>query len=204
MLIQNLKEYFEIPIKGAIHIGAHMAEEKTWYNSNQITSVIWIEANPSYEEKIKQIVGDDIVIISGVGKEKGKFKFNISNNGQSSSLLELDLHRRHHPDVVYVDSIEIEVNKMSDIIENYNIDMNQYNFLNLDIQGSELDALFGFESYLNKIDYIYTEVNTNFLYRDCALIGDIDEYLKKYSFERVRTEITHWEWGDAFYVKKNQ
>jgi hypothetical protein len=32
-------------------------------------------------------------------------------------------------------------------------------------------------------------------------MSEIDEYLKKYSFVRVKTEITHWEWGDAFYVK---
>ena len=202
MLIQNLKPFLDKPIKGAIHIGAHLAEEKPWYVENNINNIIWIDANQDYYHPIKNKVGDDIVIISGIGNTSGTHNFFISNNGQSSSLLEFDLHTKHHPDVRFVDTKEIQVARMSDIIKEHNININDYNFINLDIQGSELDALKSFDENLNKIDYIYTEVNVNYLYKNCALMSEIDEYLKKYSFVRVKTEITHWEWGDAFYVKK--
>jgi len=202
MLIQNLNPYLNKPIKGAIHIGAHLAEEKPWYDANSIKNVIWIDANEQYYNQIKDKVGSDLVIITGVGNENGKFKFNISNNGQSSSLLEFDLHKIHHPDVRFVTSIEIDVKRMVDIIDEFKIDITNYNFLNLDIQGSELDALKSFDNLLNNIDYIYTEVNSNYLYKNCALIHEIDDYLKEFYFERVKTEMTHWEWGDALYVKK--
>jgi len=89
---------------------------------------------------------------------------------------------------------------LKDIVCNYEID---YNFLNLDIQGVELKALKGMEEYLNKVDYIYTEVNSDYVYEKCAIIGEVDEYLLKFGLHRVETK---WcgdcRWGDAFYIRK--
>ena len=59
------------------------------------------------------------------------------------------------------------------------------------------------EEYLNKVDYIYTEVNSDYVYKDCGLITEIDEYLKRFNFERVETEWAgECRWGDAFYIRK--
>ena len=59
----------------------------------------------------------------------------------------------------------------------------------------------GFGEILNNIKYIYTEVNTASVYKDCALVGELDEYLSRYGFSRVETKMTPFEWGDAFYIK---
>ena len=45
MIITDLKEYFNKPLKGAIHIGAHEGEEKIWYKDNNINPIIWIDAD---------------------------------------------------------------------------------------------------------------------------------------------------------------
>jgi hypothetical protein len=58
------------------------------------------------------------------------------------------------------------------------------------------------EEYLNKVDYIYTEVNSDYVYKDCALIQELDEYLLKFGLHRVETSWTDCKWGDAFYIKK--
>jgi FkbM family methyltransferase len=202
MLITNLKSFFTTKIKGAVHIGAHHAEEKQWYTENNIEDVIWIDANPNYYQIIKEKVGEDLVIISGVGSENKKVKFNISNNGQSSSVLEFGTHSGSHPDVVYIDSMEIDVRTMEEIYKENNINPGNFNFLNMDIQGYELEALKGFGNLLENFNYIYTEVNTNEVYKGCPLLSDIDEYLSNFGFERVVTEITGWNWGDALYLKK--
>lgn len=201
MLIQNLNQFITKKITGVIHIGAHHGEEKKWYNDNKIEKVIWVEANEQYYNILKNNVGEDEIIISAIGDEESEMDFFISNNGQSSSFLDLNIHKKHHPDVFYVDSKKIKVRKMSNIIKEKKIDINNYNFINLDVQGYELNVLKGFDQFLKEFDYIYTEVNSNYLYKDCALIGDIDNYLKSFGFERVLTEMTSWEWGDAFYVK---
>ena len=100
----------------------------------------------------------------------------------------------------YVSSFESETKLLKDVISKYNID---YNFLNFDIQGVELKALKGMKEYLNRVDYLYTEVNSDYVYKDCALIGELDEYLLKFGLVRVETQ---WcgdcRWGDAFYIRK--
>jgi hypothetical protein len=87
---------------------------------------------------------------------------------------------------------------LKNIICNYDV---SYNFLNLDIQGVELKALKGMSDYLSSVQYIYTEVNSDYVYKDCAIVDEIDEYLKPFGFQRVETI---WQgecrWGDAFYV----
>jgi hypothetical protein len=93
---------------------------------------------------------------------------------------------------------------MDSIIEENQIDMSKFNFLNLDIQGCELFAIKGFDKYLNFFDFIFTEVNIDHLYENCPLLSDIDEYLSKFRFKRVELSMTEWEWGDALYIKEKK
>jgi hypothetical protein len=89
---------------------------------------------------------------------------------------------------------------LKDIVCKYNI---PFNFINLDIQGAELKALKGMEEYLHQIDYIYTEVNSDYVYEGCALIGEIDEYLQKFGLIRVETKwCGDYKWGDALYIRQ--
>ena len=126
--------------------------------------------------------------------------WNCSNNGQSSSIFNLGLHKIFHPDIHYVTSEQREAIPLSNFIGNYDI---SYNFINLDIQGAELKALKGMESYLNDVDYIYTEVNCDYVYEGCALINEIDEYLLQFNLHRVETTwFGECKWGDAFYIRK--
>lgn len=203
MLISNISKFITNPIKGAIHIGAHHAEELFWYESNNIDNVVWIECNDQYKSiilnKIQKYPKHQL-INKCISNKKEIKTFNISNNGQSSSFLDLGTHRYLHPEVHYVHSIEVPTYRMIDVINMHNININEYNFLNLDIQGYELEALKSFDDTIHKFEYIYTEVNTNYVYKNCAIITEIDEYLKKYGFYRKETKMYN-EWGDALYLK---
>jgi FkbM family methyltransferase len=126
-------------------------------------------------------------------------QFKISNNGQSSSMLDFGLHSHYHPDVHYVTGFDGTTSLLKDILPKYDI---QYNFLNFDIQGAELKALKGMEEHLNTVDYLYTEVNSDYVYKECALIGELDDYLQKFGLFRVETKWTDCKWGDAFYIRK--
>lgn len=201
MLISDLREHFNVPLKGAIHIGAHHGQEKGWYNENGINPIVWIDANPTYEEGLKARCPEDIVIISGVGSENKRSTFKIANNGESSSFLNLGTHAQQHPNVVFVEEIDVEIKTATQLIQENNIDITKYNFLNIDVQGYELEVLKGFGDLLNNIDYVYAEVNSNYLYEECALVGDLDTYLSNFGFSRVVTLMTPHEWGDALYIK---
>lgn len=189
---------------GIIHIGAHLMEERSDYISNGLYNTIWIEANPKVYNNIEYINSSASeraynFVVSDVDNQV--YSLNVTNNGQSSSILELDIHKIHHPHVYVSDHIDVASKRMDTFIKENNINISEYNFLNIDIQGAELLALKGFGELLNNIEFIYTEVNTNSLYKDCALIDEIDEYLSNFGFKRVETSMTQFEWGDALYKK---
>jgi hypothetical protein len=96
----------------------------------------------------------------------------------------------------------MKTSRMDSVIKKYNISMSKVNFVNLDIQGVELHALRSMESYLNNIDYIYTEVNIEEVYKDCDQMSDLTEYLAGHNFSLVDARIyREYGWGDAFYIK---
>jgi hypothetical protein len=77
----------------------------------------------------------------------------------------------------------------------------EYNFINMDVQGYELEVLKGAENTLKYIDYVYCEVNRDEVYENNAYIEQIDDFLGKYNMKRVETDWSGNIWGDAFYVK---
>jgi FkbM family methyltransferase len=191
--------------KGIIHIGAHLMEERNDYKSQGLYNTIWVEANPKVYSNIEFINNEssnERVFNYAISDEDNKlYEFNITNNGQSSSILKLDKHKIHHPQIHVSEVINVNSKRMDTLLLENNINIDNYDFLNIDIQGAELMALKGFGNLLNNIKYIYTEINTNTLYKDCALVSEIDEYLSKYEFKRVETSMTEFEWGDALYIK---
>jgi FkbM family methyltransferase len=190
------------PIRGILHVGAHECEEQPEYDKIGLTidKVLWFEAMSNKVETYKKL-GYDIYNLVVSDKDNEIVKFNITNNGQSSSFLEMDTHLKQHPHVVVITTVEMITTTLKTFIEKNNVNIDNYNMLNLDIQGAELKALKGMGAYIEKMDYIYTEVNTNTLYKDCALLPEIDDFLQQYGFIRKITSMTPHEWGDAFYVK---
>ena len=199
--LHELIKKYNIIFKGILHVGAHECEELNDYEKYlDRNKILWIEALNDKVEFCKNKYNNIQIENAVVSDKIENIKFNISNNGQSSSILELGLHKYFHPHVWYINSFMIETKLLKDIICNYDIN---YNFLNLDIQGAELKALKGMESYLNKVDYIYTEVNSDYVYENCALITELDEYLLKFGLHRVETKwCENYRWGDAFYIRK--
>jgi FkbM family methyltransferase len=198
--LHDLVKKYNIKFKGILHVGAHECEEIKDYEMylprNQI---LWIEALPGKVEFSKNKYPNVVIANAVVSDIIETVRFNVSNNGQSSSILDFGLHSTFHPHVHYVTCFEVETKLLKNILPNYNIN---YNFLNLDIQGAELKALKGMEEYLNNVDYIYTEVNSDYVYKGCALIGELDDYLLHFGLHRVETKWTDCKWGDAFYIRK--
>lgn len=188
--------------KGIIHIGAHLREEKIDYILNGVTNLLWVEANKKiYEQSLKKGLLEQELFFNEVitDCDNDTLQFNITNNGQSSSVLNLDKHKIYYPNIYVTETVKVKTKRFDTLVSENNINITNYNFLNLDIQGAELLALKSFGNLLNNIDYVYTEVNKAKLYENCALIEEIDAYLT--DFKRVETVITGAEWGDALYIR---
>jgi len=197
--LSEMVEKYSMQFTGILHVGAHDCEEIGDYDRYiGRDRVLWIEA---MEEKVvacKEKYPDVLIEHAVVSDVVETVKFNVSNNGASSSILELGLHRHMYPDIRYERSVECQTQKLGDIVAKYNI---PFNFINLDIQGAELKALRGLGSYLSTVDYVYAEVNSGYVYEGCCLVGEMDEYLSGFGFKRVETVWTGYQWGDALYIR---
>lgn len=197
---------------GILHLGANVGEEMEAYYQAGVEKVIWIEANPHLFPILKTNIRPyrSMGVYTKafpfcVGDEEKEVTFHISNNaGQSSSYLDLGTHKTAHPEVHYVEDIQMKMERLDKFMnsgpERY---WGELDFLNADLQGAELKALIGMGDHLNKFKWAYLEVNKEELYKGCALIGEIDAYMKGFGFKRVETK---WAgatgWGDALYIKR--
>lgn len=201
----QLRDKYNIRPKTVLHVGAHRAEELDLYKKLFVQNVYWVEANKNLAVELKGLeflrdMPNNKIFCEVVGERDGDtVTFHTSNNNQSSSILELGEHSSLFPDVVYTGAEARQTKTISSILAE--VGNPQIDFLNLDIQGAELLALKGFKE-LASVQFIYTEINSREVYKGCALVEQIDEYLADFGF--VRAETAFWEnhpWGDGLYVK---
>lgn len=203
-----IRKYGILP-KGVIHCGANLAQEIDWYYDNGVERTIWIEAIPSVYKEMKNIISrypKTIGINSCLSDINGhEVIFNISSNhGESSSMFDFETHSIHHPDVTFVDSIKLKTKRLDAILLEKSINIKEFDFLNIDLQGAELLALKGLGDNLRMFDYVYIEVNRDELYKGCAKFDEVNDYLSDFGFELKEVKWTGAGWGDAFYMKNKE
>jgi len=189
--------------KGVIHVGANTGQELGMYNAMGVANVVWIEANPDIVPDLRKMVenqkGHTVVEALVSARSGEKKQFNVTNNLQSSSYLELGTHKLVHPTIHVTKIMELQTRTLPEVVP----DLQLYDTLNLDVQGAELDVLLGLGDKLSQFQYIYSEVNTAHVYKECGLLTQIDQHLAKYQFERVALFIfPNSDYGEAFYIKK--
>jgi FkbM family methyltransferase len=198
-----LYQKYKLNITGILHIGAHYCEELNDYKKIGLTDqqIVWIEGNKNIVEEINKTFPQRRIYNEIVSDEDNQeVNFIITNNGQSSSILELKEHLKEHPWVFEINREKRKTITIDSFVSKNSIESN-LNFVNIDIQGAELKALQGMKSYLNNVDYLYLEVNIKELYQGCGLLDDIDNFLKEFKFDRKEINMTKHGWGDAFYIK---
>lgn len=204
--LSYLYEKYHINASGVIHIGAHYGQEAEAYHKHGL-KVIWIEASRKIWEQLKSNVlkyTGTISINACVSDKDGEIvPFHISNNeGQSSSMFEFGTHTIEHPGIVFTEHTRLQTARVETILKDRKINPEEYDFVNIDIQGAELLALKGMD--LSHIRYAYLEVNEKELYKGIPLIKEIDDYLLSFNLHRVETKMTSFGWGDAFYIRRER
>lgn len=200
--ISHLNQFFKIKPYGVLHVGAHRAEELQDYEKHEWGQVTWVEAQPLLANYLRETLNPlkNTVIEAAAWSRTGEvLKFNLASNGQSSSLLEFGSHAQSYPTIKFVESIQVTTRRLDDL---FKVPL-PFNFINLDIQGAELEALKGLERILHEVNWIYTEVNRKEVYIGCATIEELDEYLGTQGYKRIATRwVFRKDWGDALYVRK--
>lgn len=199
---QELRLVWGIKPKTVLHVGAHTGEEVSVYTKLKASKTVWIEAQPDLAAKLaakfKKDPKQDVICAAVWSTNNESMEFHVTSNSESSSLLDLKLHSDLYPEIREVNSIQLRTQTLDSIIfANTVVD-----FMNIDIQGAELEALRGATRILGSARWVYLEVNEVELYENCPLLDEIDSFMDGKDFVRVskRMWLDHG-WGDALYIK---
>ena len=214
--LDDLHYKYSLKINGVIHIGAFVGEEYPSYLKFGVHHSIFFEPqNEIFKVLSDRIVAHNhpnsnvILVNKALGSENKEAELFLSStpggipqgSGASSSILKPKKHLEQHPHITFPTTQKTEVVRLDDFWNFSGLDSSYYNFVNIDVQGYELEVLKGAEKTLENIDYVMAEVNRDEVYENCAQVEEIDSFLGGYGFSRVETSWDGGTWGDAFYVK---
>lgn len=201
----QFKQKYNMNITGVIHIGGHHGEELDTYIKDQdIQHIVLFEADKEnfdvLKDKVNSLKTDKKII--PIHKGLGPFTCEMTlyketeNRGQSNSVLKPKIHTQQYPGIVFNKTEKIKI----DPLDRYECS-DIFNFINIDVQGFELEVFRGAKKTLRNVKWIMSEVNRAEVYEGCAFVDEMDEFLGKFGFKRVETDWAGQTWGDALYVK---
>jgi FkbM family methyltransferase len=192
-----------------VHIGASWAQELERYEALNVRQVVWIDAHPRVQRKLRSILGAkgspgvrhvcvEALVADEDGRETPFHLFN--NNGASSSIFHsTDLFREKFAGVEETgETVIIKSARLDTILRQESVPPNEVDILVFDVQGAELLALKGAGDYLAYTTFIEVEVSQEPLYADGVLFADLDRFLAGAGFTRVSSVRWH---GDVAYVR---
>ncbi len=184
--------------------GAQFGEDTSWMSEMWPEGKIYsFEPNPEAYPKLEQVAAKYKNIITdqrALSDKEGIFAFYIA--GGASSLLKpaqgfndayfhADLE---HPTMVPVTTIDTWAKKNN---------ISHVDFMWLDMEGNELNALKAATSILHTVRAIFMEVNLNIFWEKCVLHKEMKEWLESRGFEQVWEDMMpDWQ-GNVLFVNKN-
>lgn len=190
--------------KGVIHIGANEGQERDLYARRGL-NVIWIEPIPEVFEVLKKNIKnypDQIAFQYLItDKDGAEYDFHIANNqGASSSIYDIKLHKDIWPEVTYQKSIKLRSVTLATMVKKEAVNLKNYDALVIDTQGSELLVLKGAASILPSFKFIKAEVPDFEAYSGCSQLKDVAKFLTSCGFkEYTRHKFAEHPKGGAYY-----
>ncbi len=205
----NQKPNFEV-IKalynssGVIHMGAHRGVEAPIYDWFQ-KKTIWIEANPQIIpdliDNVSRFPYQKIIVALLSNQDDENLEFKISNNDSASSSI-FDFGKKSlDQNLKMISKINLKSQKFDTIVKKNFIELNNYNFWVIDLQGSELLALNGAIDSIKKCKSILIEVSKSDYYSNGAKWDELKNFLNKHHFiQKWEPEEDH---TDVLFLKEN-
>jgi FkbM family methyltransferase len=176
--------------RGIIHVGANTGQERYLYGSLGIP-VLWVEPIPSVfavlEANLAGFAGQRALQALVADADGESRTLNIaSNNGESSSIFDLHLHKDIWPEVDYVERVTMTTVTLPTLLGRHRVAADSFDALVLDTQGSELLILKGAAPILRNFRVIVTEASDFEAYRGGARLADIEAFLRAYGYAVIR------------------
>ena len=189
--------------KGIIYMGAHRGTEAAvydWFHK----PVVWFEANPYIIQELSDHIRqypNQKVIHSLIGSTDDVVtNFNISNNDAASSSVFQFGKDSKSENLKMVSNIKLKSKKFDSLIKEYSINISNFDFWILDLQGSELMALGGAQESLETCNSLLVEVSKDDQYSNAPRWEDIKKFLYQFNFyPNEEPEDAH---SDILFVKR--
>jgi FkbM family methyltransferase len=190
--------------RGVIHVGANYGQERDIYASHGLR-VAWVEPIPEVHEKLVSNISrlpDQRAIRALITDKHGEecVLHVSSNEGASSSIFDLHMHRDIWPEVSYVREIRVKSTTLPAALADAGLNAADYDALVVDTQGSELLVLRGAESLLTGLTYIQVEAADFESYKNGTTVAQLTQFLSERGFALVRKEpfAAHRDGGQYF------
>ncbi len=183
-------------IRGLIHIGANEGQERQFYAAFGL-DVLWIEPIPNVfaalKRNLSEFPGQRALNYLVTDEDRKEHELHIADNGgASSSILDLAEHTKMYPHIAYKGTITIMGTTLNSILAAERIDVQQFDAMVLDTQGSELKILQGAANLLSNFKFIKVEVPDFEAYKGCCQIHELSDFMSSSGFrERSRHLILH-------------
>lgn len=175
--------------KGVLHVGAHEGQESEIYERSGL-KVIWVEPLEhifnKLRENIRHLPLQKAYQYLITDKEDAAYDFHVSSNeGKSSSIFDLHLHKQMWPNVRITDTTRMQSITLDSFMKKELIDPSGLDVLVIDTQGSELLVLKGAAVLLQHIRYVFVEAADFEAYAGCCMESDILDFMKENGFREI-------------------
>jgi len=126
--------------------------------------------------------------------------FNISNNDAASSSVFQFGNDQKSENLKMLQTIKLKSKKFDSLIKKHSIDISNFDFWILDLQGSELMALEGAQESIDKCNSLLVEVSKDDQYSNAPRWKDIKKFLYQFNFyPNEEPEDVH---SDILFIKR--
>lgn len=180
---------FMAKVSGVVHVGANVGQERDRYRGRGL-KVLWVEPIPEVfarlAENVRGYDGQVAVQALVTDVDDKEYAFHIaSNEGVSSSILELAQHKDIWPEIDFTSTIRLTSVTLATLFAREGLNPRDYQALILDTQGSELLVLRGSVPLLPHFTYIKVEASDFEVYKGCCTVADIDAFMREHGFREI-------------------
>ena len=179
-----------------IYVGAHDGQELEQLCAMADGQITLYEPQTQPFERLKARLPANITLIQkAISDFVGTSDFYVANNEESSSLLRMTGHKKHHPNILEAFIERVEVTTLD-------LEKRPCDLLVLDVQGNEMAALRGAVETIRNARFIIAEYGTEPLYNGQASLGEMTQWLGLHGFTLTVIDQLHPAWGNALYVRE--
>lgn len=176
-------------IRGVVHVGANIGQERDAYATHNL-NVLWFEPNPEAFKKLENNIADLQNQIAFpfllTDRDDANYLLHVTNgHGQASSILEMGEQIRLYPDFTCVRDVEALSLTLDTFFRDVPGIRNNFQFLVIDTQGSELFVLKGATRTLKHLQFVEVETSPLEMYKGGCLEQEVIDFMMSQGFKET-------------------